>query len=211
MQQVRPLSVPPSAQVVLDYRSPHGPTVTHMRGVMLVNSLANLQQWGVYERYLELLPEPARSTLTAVIAASWVEAEYAVRHYEVADRLGISDGDAQAAGEALAERIAETYLGSLRRAAERAGVEPFTYVMSNNHRTWERMFQGGGCTLTQHGPKDLVLEDHGNPLVGFRMYRVGYLAYMKAQAAMFCQAAFVKQEPPRPSEPHRLVTRFTWL
>jgi len=205
----------PSARVVLEYTSPHGPKVTHVRGILLANAQTNLRELGVWERYLAALPAHARGPLASVIAASWIDIDVACLHYQIAGRIlneaGIGDREFAQIGDRLATRVAETLLGMLIRGSRNAGLEAFVFVMRQNGRMWDRMYMGGGCMVTQYGPKELVLEDHGNPLLGLHPFRVGYNAYMKAMSSLFCKTVFVR--PERASLPgnDRLATRFSWV
>jgi hypothetical protein len=76
---------------------------------------------------------------------------------------------------------------------------------------WNRMYLGGGCMVTQLGPKEIVLEDWGNPLLGFRPFRIGYNGYMKAMSSLFCKVVFVRTVPASQPGDDRLATRFSWV
>lgn len=55
-------------EILLDHESTHGPKVTHLRGLLLMNALDNLRGWGVYEKYLQLITPEYRSLLQSTIA-----------------------------------------------------------------------------------------------------------------------------------------------
>lgn len=209
------MQLEPSGKVVLEYTSPHGPKVTHVRGILLANAQNNLRELGVWEQYLARLPEVARGQLSGVIAATWMDVDIAAVHYQTAGQVcfenGIGERDFEQIGDKLAARIAETFLGMTIRSARNAGLESFVFVMRQNGRMWDRMYMGGGCMVTQHGPKEIVLEDHGNPLLDLRSFRVGYNAYMKAMSSLFCKTVFVRAVRPSQPGPGRLATRFSWV
>ena len=208
MDSVRSPSMPPP-ELLVDYQSPHGLEVTHIRGVLLVNALQNLRGWGLYPRYEELMPPESLAIISSTIASSWVPMEIAMQYYGVVDALGVSDYQLQQAGEALAQRIVDTFLRSTLRSGRKEGFESFVAMLTqHNPRLWERMYQGGGFRLTRYGASELGLEDRGNPLDTFRMIRVGYQAYMKTLAQLYCDQLNVTQEAPRASDPQRLATRF---
>jgi hypothetical protein len=162
--------------VLFDHVSAHGPKVKQVRGILLVNALANLREWGVYDRYLERLPAQSRYTLPAVIASSWVDIDVATTHYEASAELGIDEQRARDAGDRLGERIAKTFMGMTLRTARGAGLDAFGFVLKRNPTMWDRMYQGGGTRLRQVGPKEMVLEDYGNPVFRFPLCRIGYYA-----------------------------------
>ena len=71
--------VGPEGRITLDYVNPDGPVVTHMRAIMIANSLQNLKEVGLYERYLQYLPNEHRDAILYSLAASWLPIEVAVR------------------------------------------------------------------------------------------------------------------------------------
>lgn len=204
-----------SGKILVDHTSPQGPQVTHVRGILLANAQENLRELGVLGPYLEALPAEARAQLEGVIASTWIDVRIAEIHYVTGERVckshGLTDRDFQLLGDRLANRIAETFLGITARGARNAGLEAFVFVMRQNGRMWNRMYMGGGCTVTQYGPKELVLEDHGNPLLNHHGFRVGYNAYMKAMSSLFCKTVFVRSVRPSQPGPNRLATRFSWV
>ncbi len=197
--------------VIVDHVSAHGPYVTHMRGTLLVNSVEHLRQLGVYERYLELLEASARDHVAYAIAASWIPIEIALAHYQACDALKLGERDCQTLGSMMAQRIADTFLGTVLRVTRRAGVESFWSLMSQNSRIWDRMYLGGGVTVIQTGPKDVIVENHGLPLVTSRHWRFAYEAYWKALGAIFTKVAFVKAVHPREAHPHRIALAGSWV
>lgn len=202
-------------EVLLEYTSPHGPLVTHLRGTVLADMQKNLRDLGIYDRYMSALSPESRERLSAAIASSWIEIGSALEHYtlieQIAVELRLTDEQIEEIATRIVRRATETFIGSMVRATRSAGVESFAYVMSKNDRLWDRFYMGGGCTVTVHGPKELTLENHGNPLFGLRMFRVGYDAYTKVLTGLFCKTAVIKGVRPRHPRQHTLATRFSWV
>jgi hypothetical protein len=194
----------------VDHVSAHGPKVTQLRGILLVNALANLREWGVYDRYLERLPPDARYTLPSIIASSWVDVGVAITHYEASAQLGIDEVRAEDAGVRLGERIAKTFMGMTLRTARGAGLDAFGFVLRRNHTMWDRMYQGGGTRLRQLGPKEMELEDFGNPIFGFELCRIGYYAYWNAIGRLCCRDFRITPRASAGLDDGRLVTHFSW-
>jgi hypothetical protein len=207
MQSVR---APGSGELLIDHVSAQGAQVTHIRGILLMNALDNLREWGLYERYLELLPQHARYMLQSVIASSWVEIAVASTHYEASEQLGIEPGRAAEAGERLGARIAKTFMGMTLRTARSAGLDALGFVLRRNAGLWDRMYQGGGTRLRELGPKEMLLEDFGNPIFGFELCRVGYYAYWNAIGKLCSRDFRVTSRPSEHSDTARLVTHFSW-
>jgi len=198
-------------EVILDYTSPSGPNATHMRGTLLVNSLDNLRALGVYERYLELLPRSHSDVIPYTIAASWIPIELALVHYETCEGLGLDEVQLKQVGEMMAKRVADTFLNTVLRATRNAGVESIWLALSHNHRLLERMYQGGGMTILRTGPKDLIMENTGLPIVTSRYWRAAYVHYMNAICSMFTKVTYVKLARPRVPHPHSVAIAGSWV
>jgi len=195
---------------LVDHVSAHGTRVTQIRGILLMNAIANLREWGLYERYLEQLPQDTRYTLHGVIASSWVDIDVAIKHYQASAELGIDDGRAAEAGVRLGERIAKTFLGMTLRTARGAGLDAFGFVLRRNKNLWDRMYQGGGTRLRQLAPNEMLLEDFGNPIFRFELCRIGYYAYWNAIARLCCRTFRITPGTAARLDDSRLVTTFTW-
>lgn len=198
-------------EVVLDYTSPLGPNVTHMRGTLLVNSLDNLRTLGLYDRYLSALPASHRDVIPYTIAATWIPIDIALMHYETCDALVLSEEQLEKMGAMMATRVAETFLATVLRTTRNAGVESFWTALSQNHRLLDRMYQGGGMAVLKTGPKDLVLENTGLPVVTSRYWRRVYVYYMKAISDMFTKVTYVKLVHPRVAHPHSVAVACSWV
>lgn len=198
-------------EIMVDHESKHGPTVTHVRGIVLANSVANLKQWGVFEAYTERLPARHRDLLSSVVASSWVSIEDVYAHYAVVDRLELPDSEVVAAAERLAARVAETFFGLTLRASRATGFDPFEFGARRSDRLWDRMFQGGGCRVVRLGPKEVLSEQTGHDLFAHRAYRLGYLAYSRVLAELFCKRAYLKQCGPYNEGTMRFAVQYSWV
>lgn len=197
--------------VVLEHVSESGPTATHARGTLISGSQQNLRELGVYEQYLELLPRSAREKLTCVLAASWIPIELALTHYQTCEALQLETEQVRRVGELTAARMVKTFAGAAMRVVRSAGADSYWLLLKNNDRFYDRLYQGGGVTLLQTGPKDLVLENHGQPLAACRFWRTAYLAYMEAFGRAFAKVSFVKLVHPRIPGPHSIAVAGSWV
>ena len=203
-------------RVLLHHTSAHGPTVTHVRGILLANAQQNLKDFGLYQHYLELLPSSARGHLEGLIAASWIDIELALIHYMTVEQVAIARNIDQSSAvdevaARLADRISHTFLATAAKAARDAGIEAFLFVMKNNNRVWDRIYMGGSTSVLHYGPKEIIIEDQGLPLLGCAAFRLGYYAYFKAMANLLCKAAFIRPARPREPHPHSIATRVSWV
>lgn len=198
-------------EVLVQHVSSFGPHVTQVRGTLLAGSQATLRELGVYDRYQELLPPEMRDMLLCVLASSWVPIEAAVAHYEACDALMLDQAQIKIAGDRMAARVIDTFAGAALRTARSLGADSFWVVLQQNDRFYDRLYQGGGVTILQTGPKDVILENHGQPLAAVRYWRASYLAYMEALGKAFTNLAFVKLVHPRTPGPHAIAVAGSWV
>jgi hypothetical protein len=198
-------------EIVVDHVSPHGPNVTHIRGIVLTKSMENLVRAGLKDRYLRELEPELHESMRFVIASSWVPIELARAHYGACDRMRLGDRTTDELGELMAASMGGTLFASLLRATRSAGMESLWTVLKQNDRLWDRMYQGGGVTVIKLGPKDLTLENHGISLAESRHFRAAYRAYWAALGQLFAKAAYVKIVAAREPHPHRIALSGSWV
>jgi hypothetical protein len=200
-----------TAKVFLEYKHPDGASVTHIRGTLLVNSVTNLKLVGLYDTYAALLAPTDRERITTAIAASWQPVEVASAHYAACDQLDRDDLNKRA-GEMMATQLANTFLASAIRTSRAAGVQCMWSLLQQYGRLYNRLFRGGGVTLLQLGPKDVVVESHGFPMARSRYFATALLAYSQALATTFAgKAAYVRAVRPRTPHPHSTAMAFSWV
>ena len=209
MESLLPAS--PTGEIVVDHVSSEGPTVTHMRGLMLVSSLANLRAAGFFPRYLDNLPPMHREGILYAIASSWVPIELVLAHYQTIDRLNLDQAQVRQLGELMARKVSESILSFALRTLRDAGVETIWKLLGQQDRIWDRMYQGGGVTVLKTGPKDVVLENHGLPLLESRYFRAAHVEYLRAVSSMFTKVVFTKQVRARVPHPHRIAIAGSWV
>ncbi|MDB4990576.1 MAG: hypothetical protein JWN04_5754 [Myxococcaceae bacterium] len=201
----------PERRFIVDHMSSHGPTATHIRGTMLVSSLENLRELGLYERYSALLSTEHREAITYCIAASWVPMGIALAHYQTVEEMGLDDSQRTRLAELMADRVAATFLSAVLRATRSAGIASFVPALKHNNRLYDRMYQGGGVRVIQTGPKDIVWETLGVPLVQCRYWRTAFASYLGAIVRMFTKTAFVKQVHPLEPHPFTIAFAVSWV
>ena len=202
---------PHEGRAIVDYQSPEGPTITHVRGIMLMNSLGNLRELGLYDEYTRRMTPTDFDALAQSLATSWVPVRHAVAHYEVLDSFELGADQIKTMGERQATRITGTFLGSALRRVQSMGVDTFKQTMAQLNRLHDRMYRGGGCAAIDAGPKDLMVELSGFPFAGSRSFRGGWLAYTQALANAFCKVAYVRMARPREPHPLRVALTISWV
>ncbi|MET0342551.1 MAG: hypothetical protein ABW252_16215 [Polyangiales bacterium] len=191
--------------------SPEGPTITHVRGIMMVNSVDNLRSVGLYDEYERLMPKAHLEVVQQSVAMAWIPVATTVAHYLVSDRLPLMPEHLAAFGERQARRVTETFLGITLRRARSLGVDAVKQTIREIGRLHERLYRGGGCSVIDVGPKDIVLELHGFPFAQARTFKAAWTVYVQAIAESFSKVAYVKLTRPREPHPHRVAIMASWV
>jgi hypothetical protein len=199
------------AQGLVEYVSPYGKTVTHIRGIMFVDAIENLRAAGVLPRYESRIANRHLCAISEALATTWIPVEHVVAHYAACDELSMSDAQMNLIGARIAKRISSTFFAGLVRRARGAGVESFRFALSHNDKLAERMYMGGKVSVVVTGPKDAVVETSGLPFATSRCFRTGFVAFGEAIAATFCKAAVVRLARPRTADPHCLSLAYSWV
>lgn len=173
---------------VVDHHSAKGPLVNAVRGSLLVSAVERLKACGYYERYVAVLSPVLREKLLFSLAMSWLPTDLVLQHCLACDELMLTDAELLALGGQTANSISRVLLGSLARTA---GMTPWL-ALGSAGRVYDRIYEGGGISVTRLGPKDLRVEQTGNPLAASRYFRVTAQGFYGSLCELFCKKAYVK-------------------
>lgn len=193
--------------VVVDWTSPEGPAVTHIRGTMILSSLTTLRERGLFERYLKNLDPALHDAIVYDVSTSWRPIEHGVAHYAACDALGLSDEELHEIGEAVSERVMGTFLGTLVRRSRDIGGTPWIVVRSYP-TLWSRIWRGGSVRVIQEGPKDAILIGHGCPCGRLRYFDTAYRGVVKGAIGLFARTVYTRTLPRRGDE---LIVGVRWV
>lgn len=198
--------------VLVDYTTPGAPVVTATRGSLGVGVKKLLGATGHYDRYVELLPEEYREAAKFTLATSWVPAAQAVMHCQTVDALQLSEKEVQEIGQVLGGYILDNLFANVLRAARNAGAEAGAWMcLKHADRVWNRVYQGGGVSVIQTGPKDAIVEVHGLPFAESPCFRVMHCAFLRGIVMLVARTCVAKVA--RAREPRRgtLAVSLSWV
>jgi hypothetical protein len=194
-------------KVVLEWTSTAGADVTHVRSTLIQSSLAGLRDRGLFDAYLEKLDPKVRDAILLNLAPSWMPIALGVEHYRACDALQLSESALQEIGEAAAQRVMGTFLGTLVRSSRVAGTSP--WIVCKSYATlWQRLWQGGSIRVLEEGPKDAVLVGMGSPCGQYRYFQVAYCGVVKGALGMFSRSVHVTARPNRAGQ---LIAAASWV
>lgn len=199
------------SKLLLDYVSPQGGQVTAVRGSLVVANHKLLKAAGLYERYLSMLPPDHLDIASNTLAASWVEAEHNLIHLQTVDALQLSDQELSRMGETLGAHMLDSLFATLMRSARNAGAEGVWLAMKQSDRIFGRVYQGGGCSVIQRGPKDAVYEIHGIPFASSPVFRMQHCAFLRGVIMLLSKTCVVKPTRPREGKSDSLAVSISWV
>ena len=201
-----------NAQTLLDYTSADGPRVTHVRGTLIAGSRKGLRELGVYDQYVELLPEPYRDVLLYCVANSWLPMEETMVHFEACDRICLTQPSFDRIGEALAEQLRQTFLAAALRTTRSLGADAAAFpVLRKFDRLLGRVYRGGRALVRRDGPKDAVIELRGIRFARSTYYRGVLATQTRVMMNLFCRTTFVRFTRPQSNDGESIALSISWV
>lgn len=196
-------------RVVVDYQSPHGSTVTDIRGVLVQAGLKQARELGCFDEYLARLPQALHEPIVHALASSWVPVELYAAHLEAIDAMSLSDTQIARLSEPVGAGILQSLFASFVRAARDNGVGGVWFGVRQADRVFARIHQGGACRVTQVGPKDIVIDVSGLNFAHTRCFRIAHCAFLRGVFSFSTKAVVCKpQHEPRHD---RLAVLVSWV
>lgn len=199
-------------QLVVDYVSSHGRSVTNVRAIVLQGAIAQIKAAGHYDDYIALYPAPLAEMWQQALASSWLPIETVVAHYDALERIGLSDTQIANIAEQLGSNIFDQLFATIIRAIRAAGAgDGIWFGFKQADRIMSRMYNGGGCRITKTGPKDALYEVRGLPGVGLRASRISQCAFIRGVLSITAKACVVKVVPSRQARTDLLTMSISWV
>lgn len=182
---------------------------SEVRSTILVSSVQAIRSRGLYQSYLEALPEEARDGFSTLVAGVWLPIDHALIHYRAVDRLGLDTRTIESIGAEVAERINKGPLSIAVNLSRRVGVTPWG-ALSMAHRINDLNWKGGDITVYKLGAKEALYEWTGQPCASIPYFLTSFGGYLRALAALFADKVHVRTIAERCSKTV-LTHRLSWL
>jgi hypothetical protein len=170
-------------EIIVPHVREPGP-VTQLRSTLLQSSLSVLKERGHFDAWSEAVDAAHRATIVEAVAPVWLPIDVGMAHYAACEALRLHQHELVAMGEAVGSRIQNTFLATITKAAQQAGMTPWTPVAQFG-RVWSRLFMGGSAELKKVGPKDLQIEVRGLSLFRYAYVRTTYAGLVRAALLLF--------------------------
>jgi hypothetical protein len=168
------------------------PPVTKVRGTWLATSLKGLRAQGLENEYLAKLDPKHAPTIVNAAYKDWIPVDVFVAHYEACDALALPSFKLIALGTEATRLAQGSVVGMVAKLAGGAVASPWP-ILSQLQRLWDRVFLGGGVSVTKLGPKDARVELAGFPACRYRYCRIGLRGVLTGMTEMFCTKAHVSE------------------
>jgi hypothetical protein len=188
------------------------PLATAVRSTWLASSLRTVREVGGVrlEDYLSHLSPPDRDAMIALVPGQWLPIELAMAHYRACDRLPLSTDLRIEIGIGAARHAHQSFFGVFLRAAKASGLTPWTIVPQFS-RVWRGAFIGSALAAYKLGPKELRVEFVGWPCAKVDYCRVATRGVLRGFIELFCQRAYVVEQPERRLADTTLSFRVSWV
>jgi hypothetical protein len=165
---------------------------SRVRGSWIASSIRALRAHGRFDTYVALLPATHREALLEASSQQWLSIDALMAHYQACDSLDFAPFEIVKLG---AEAVRHATGPLVATAAKLAGtLEPTPWtVLGQSQKLWDRVFVGGGISVTRLGPRDARVELVGFPGWRFRYCRIGMRGVLAGVTEMFRTKAHVTE------------------
>lgn len=166
-------------EIVIAHDKSRGPLVA-VRRMLVHSSIAELKQFGLYERYVAVIEPDALEQILELIGPGWMPIELALKHYGACDRLGLTQEEIHAAGLRAGDKMSAALLvgGAQGTAASGTDRSPWE-VIGAFSRMGRRIHEGGSAQYVKLAYNRLQIEHEGNVLFSLDYYRVAHAGFLK--------------------------------
>jgi len=177
--------------IVLDYRSPDGERITHIRSTLISSSVQTLKTLGFLERYLRALPRSHHDAMLAPRAPGWLTEDEAAIHYTACDDMKLSEPELELMSQTVAKAVGSALLATFTRSTRSVEAEPWL-AFAQTERLFSRLNQGGAIRVTRRAANEAVFEVRGGSLYAIPYYELGHHALLRASALLFSSTAHAR-------------------
>jgi hypothetical protein len=180
-----------NGETVLEYKSPDGERITHVRSALISSSIQTLKALGFLERYLRALPEIHHATMLAPRAPGWTSEEEAAVHYTACNDMNLEGPELGLLADTVAKAIGVTLLATFTRSSRSVEGDPWL-ALAQTERLFSRLNRGGTVRISRRGGNEALFEVRGSRLYAIPYYEVGHHALLRASALLFCKTAHAR-------------------
>ncbi|HEX8789686.1 MAG TPA: hypothetical protein VF765_01955 [Polyangiaceae bacterium] len=193
-----------------DIIAAHEPTpLKALRSTVVASGINVFRVRGLIDAYSKNLDAKSRDILLTTVAGTWLPVDLALAHFAAVDAIGLTSEQSFDIGATSARRFGETLWGTAMRMTRATGIDPWN-VLNIYERLWKRSFDGGGFTVTRHGPKEAFVEIRSIPFARHAYFRDALRGAHQSLLALLARTVYVR-EVPRRTHPEGFTMRISWV
>jgi hypothetical protein len=196
-----------NGEIVVDYTSPDGERITHIRSTLISSSIQTVKALGFLERYLRALPAGRHDEMLAPRAPGWISEEDAAVHYTACEDMRLLGSEQDLLLATVVKAIGATLLATFTRSSRTTEAEPWL-ALDQTARLFSRLNKGGAIRVIRRAANEALIEVRGGQLYTIPYYEIGHHALLRASALLFADAAQVRTLPAADRE-HRTLLSWT--
>jgi hypothetical protein len=180
-----------------------------VKGTWLASSLRGVRSHGRMDAYLARLPVEHHEVIRETVVSDWHPIAILMAHYAACDQLDVPPSEIVQLGVEATRHAHGGVLGmAARLAVGTAAVTPWT-IAGQVQKLWDRIFIGGGVSVSKLGPKEARFDIAGFPCCRYRYCRTGMRGVVLGLTELFCTKAYV-HEVPGAQTPNAAGFRVAW-
>jgi hypothetical protein len=160
------------------------PTVTAVRGTLLLSAQRALRSKNLFDDYRSHLPRNVHELILAAGAGCWVDMDVAAAHYRAVDALKLPIAAQIALATAASDGMTGMLFAAMARLGRNTGATPWT-VIRQARRVWEQLFAGGDICVDGLGAREALISMSGQPLFAIRYFHTAARALVQVGVSVF--------------------------
>lgn len=168
---------------------------TAIRASVVAASRLAIHGLGLDDAYFRALAPERHVAIRELAGVGWLAIDVADAHYAAADALGLDAAMQRAIGAQVAERLRESYAGTILRSLRAIGaLSPMT-ILERFPIAWPRLVQRGGVRVVELAPRRLQIECLGTSIARYRYVREGWAGMLEGTLELVSNEAHVDERP----------------
>lgn len=174
--------------VFLEYKSPDGDRITHIRSTLISSSLQGIKALGFLEHYLEVLPPEHHESMLAPRAPCWIPEDEALVHYQACEAMRLQPAQRERLCQKVVRAVGAILLATFTRTINKEEGDPWS-ALEQSARMFSRVNKGGSIRVLREGPTEAVVEVFGGQLYSIPYYELGHRVLLRGSIGFFRDSA----------------------
>lgn len=182
--------------------------VSAIRSTMVQSSLRAVESLGKLDDYYLALPIEFHDDIENLVVGQWLDIRVGLAHYGAIDKLGLSRDLAERNGRLVAEKVQQSYIGTVIKALGSSAT--VWALLSRSQTAWDRLLKDGALAVYKLGPKEARVDWLGFALARFDYVRYGVAGILAGTLELISPRVRVDVDRARSTD-DRIVYHVSWV